>query len=179
MTDAKTQPDHLHPSHCVRCRYDLAGVTDPARVCPECGADNSATAIDARNSHFRKMESRWLRIAGGGLISACVLAIALVFVSDIAKYYPRLHDTTQGKWIHSTSVWTRSLLMAGVCVAIGLLGCSVARYVYVVRTWEFRTLNVACGCAYGFAAMLVAVAVCGIAGNIVRGLVPWLMGIAP
>lgn len=167
------------PTHCVRCRYDLTGVHDPLRVCPECGADNSAAAIDARNCQFRKMESRWFRIAGAWLVTACVLAIALVFFSDFAKHYPRFHDTTQGNWIYSTSIWTRSVLLPGVCVAIVLVGCSVGMYVYVVRTWEFRRLNVACGCAYGFTAMLLAVAVCGIAGNMVRALVPWLMGIAP
>jgi len=103
----------------------------------------------------------------------------LVFVYDFAKYYPRIHDVTQGDWLHIASLRVRSVLLVAVSVSIGIIGCCAARYVYVVRTWEFKKLNCACGCAYGFVAMLCALALCGLVGKAFLGWVPRLMGIAP
>lgn len=56
--DAPTGPP---PRHCVRCRYDLLGICDPRRVCPECGLDNSPSCIEAMARRMRR-ELVWLRV---------------------------------------------------------------------------------------------------------------------
>lgn len=71
-----TSDIHPLPSHCVRCRYDLTGVRDSRRVCPECGLENSAANLASIAQSLRRewRLGRWCTILSVACAAACAVA---------------------------------------------------------------------------------------------------------
>lgn len=148
---AGTSDIHPLPSHCVRCRYDLTGVHNPLRVCPECGLDNSDVSLAVLARRIRVVER----------IGYYAAAAAFVGVAAGFGWMLRMMQDSRSPYAHRQwPVWAPPVVgigvgvMAVVCGAGMAMGLSSRGWVVGSRAWPRAMV----GFVLGLLLSLIAVA---------------------
>lgn len=108
-------PTEPPPRNCVRCRYDLAGIVDPRRVCPECGLDNSPIHIEVMARRMRR-ESVWLRVTlWAGVVGAFACFAGAKRLGEHWQYYAGTRSKLP-RWLDDAL-----LTLMVVCIATSMV----------------------------------------------------------
>ncbi len=149
------------PAQCVKCRYSMDGITDPARRCPECGQSNSKPTLRRMTLSLRRTQRKWRYRTMVFFAGAWAVPFAFAWVHQFAKHYPRKYEVSVDSWIVAAPRWGNWVFLAACVCCVALTSIGAFRDIHLARRashertmvpWAFvggaAALVVALGCSY-------------------------------